>query len=282
MSVDPFIQAPSSTQSINPYSYIMNNPLAGTDPTGYVGKCDQNPTCQMQSFFSSVGSGGSSLIGNLMGRLKTTLTNGHDTKRTTQTQKASAAAEVMSPAAVSFVLNSGGYFDGGEIAKNCQHCRFINGNEGSGGGSVPGLTHHEKIQAAAKGSDDLLDWLVIDDVKETVNGIANGDLPMAAAGIAKLGCKPCKVVDATTVTSRIKESQKLIRAAQAADKSHQAGIDKLTKQLNQGNLNPGIGTKPIGQAKSKIKVKIIRIARSRAMQGCWSRRSVRRLVDCPV
>ncbi len=108
MSVDPFIQAPSSTQSINPYSYIMNNPLAGTDPTGYVSKCNQNPTCQMQSFFSSVGSGGSSLIGNLMGRLKTTLTNGHDTKQTKQTKKVNAAAKVKSPAAVSFVLNSGG------------------------------------------------------------------------------------------------------------------------------------------------------------------------------
>ena len=36
MSVDPFIQSPTSTQSVNPYSYIMNNPLAGTDPTGYV------------------------------------------------------------------------------------------------------------------------------------------------------------------------------------------------------------------------------------------------------
>jgi RHS repeat-associated protein len=35
MSVDPLIQAPTSTQSVNPYSYIMNNPLAGTDPTGY-------------------------------------------------------------------------------------------------------------------------------------------------------------------------------------------------------------------------------------------------------
>ncbi|WP_434927370.1 RHS repeat-associated core domain-containing protein [Shewanella sp. HL-SH2] len=37
MSVDPLIQAPTSTQSVNPYSYIMNNPLAGTDPTGYAG-----------------------------------------------------------------------------------------------------------------------------------------------------------------------------------------------------------------------------------------------------
>ncbi|AYA63451.2 RHS repeat domain-containing protein [Alteromonas sp. RKMC-009] len=33
MSVDPLIH--EGSQGINPYSYIMNNPLAGTDPTGY-------------------------------------------------------------------------------------------------------------------------------------------------------------------------------------------------------------------------------------------------------
>lgn len=37
LSVDPFVQAPGNSQSMNPYSYIMNNPLAGTDPTGYEG-----------------------------------------------------------------------------------------------------------------------------------------------------------------------------------------------------------------------------------------------------
>jgi hypothetical protein len=36
LSVDPFIQDPGNSQSMNPYSYIMNNPLAGTDPSGYV------------------------------------------------------------------------------------------------------------------------------------------------------------------------------------------------------------------------------------------------------
>jgi len=36
--VDPFIQFPSNSQSLNPYSYLMNNPLSGTDPTGYCGK----------------------------------------------------------------------------------------------------------------------------------------------------------------------------------------------------------------------------------------------------
>ena len=34
--VDPIIQFPSNSQSLNGYSYLMNNPLAGTDPTGYV------------------------------------------------------------------------------------------------------------------------------------------------------------------------------------------------------------------------------------------------------
>lgn len=36
LSVDPFIQAPGNSQSMNPYSYGMNNPLAGTDPSGYI------------------------------------------------------------------------------------------------------------------------------------------------------------------------------------------------------------------------------------------------------
>ena len=39
LSVDPFIQAPADSQSVNPYSYIGNNPLAGTDPTGYEAQC---------------------------------------------------------------------------------------------------------------------------------------------------------------------------------------------------------------------------------------------------
>ena len=40
LSVDPVIQSPGNSQSMNPYSYIMNNPLAGTDPSGYAATTD--------------------------------------------------------------------------------------------------------------------------------------------------------------------------------------------------------------------------------------------------
>jgi hypothetical protein len=54
LSVDPFIQDPDNSQSMNPYSYIMNNPLSGSDPSGYVGcaasriksKCNNTPASQ--------------------------------------------------------------------------------------------------------------------------------------------------------------------------------------------------------------------------------------------
>ncbi|RMH39790.1 MAG: hypothetical protein D6694_10845 [Gammaproteobacteria bacterium] len=35
LSVDPFIQGNGNSQGLNPYSYILNNPLAGKDPSGY-------------------------------------------------------------------------------------------------------------------------------------------------------------------------------------------------------------------------------------------------------
>jgi RHS repeat-associated protein len=54
MSVDPLIQSPTSTQSVNPYSYIMNNPLAGTDPTGYCAASRIDSVCES----TDIGHGG--------------------------------------------------------------------------------------------------------------------------------------------------------------------------------------------------------------------------------
>jgi hypothetical protein len=35
LQVDPFISNGADSQSLNPYSYVGNNPLSGIDPTGY-------------------------------------------------------------------------------------------------------------------------------------------------------------------------------------------------------------------------------------------------------
>jgi RHS repeat-associated protein len=46
LSVDPIIGNPLSSQSLNPYSYIGNNPLGGTDPTGYAACLStDSPSC---------------------------------------------------------------------------------------------------------------------------------------------------------------------------------------------------------------------------------------------
>ncbi|MBN8888570.1 MAG: hypothetical protein J0I77_22850 [Rudaea sp.] len=41
LNVDPIIANPASSQSLNPYSYIGNNPLSGKDPTGYQCQMDK-------------------------------------------------------------------------------------------------------------------------------------------------------------------------------------------------------------------------------------------------
>jgi len=53
LSVDPFIQFPGNSQSLNPYSYIMNNPMAGTDPSGYIGLLDVDHYADIDALVSS-------------------------------------------------------------------------------------------------------------------------------------------------------------------------------------------------------------------------------------
>jgi len=66
LSVDPFIQDPGNSQSLNPYSYIMNNPLAGTDPTGYKSETvemkDDDKLIKMDDGNTYLDQGGDSLI----------------------------------------------------------------------------------------------------------------------------------------------------------------------------------------------------------------------------
>ena len=98
MSVDPVIQSPGNSQSINPYSYIMNNPLAGTDPTGYMG-------CAASRIKDSCDDLGSSLGGNgeADSALKVTVKKEGTTVKVhlnggTKTQQLAAAQAIISHA----------------------------------------------------------------------------------------------------------------------------------------------------------------------------------------
>ncbi|TRX53460.1 hypothetical protein FNN08_14395 [Thalassomonas sp. M1454] len=64
MSVDPFIQSPTNTQSINGYSYIMNNPVNGTDPSGYLWNSTSDPLDVGDDMLLFGGSGGSNSNGS--------------------------------------------------------------------------------------------------------------------------------------------------------------------------------------------------------------------------
>lgn len=72
LSVDPFIQEPGNSQSMNPYSYIMNNPLAGTDPSGYL-SCSES---ELDSCM--IGEGETAEITNEDGEVTSTITNNKD------------------------------------------------------------------------------------------------------------------------------------------------------------------------------------------------------------
>ena len=54
ISADPFVQDPFNSQSLNRYSYVFNNPLTFTDPSGF---CVNANGCSGGGFFSTIGFG---------------------------------------------------------------------------------------------------------------------------------------------------------------------------------------------------------------------------------
>jgi hypothetical protein len=67
LSVDPFIQFPLNSQSLNPYSYVLNNPLSGTDPSGYCEASVGTHICGVEAVGTETSATGSHLPTGIFG-----------------------------------------------------------------------------------------------------------------------------------------------------------------------------------------------------------------------
>jgi RHS repeat-associated protein len=75
ISPDPLVQFADESQSFNRYSYVLNNPLRYTDPSGFC--IAGGPSCPMSGLggFSGGGAGGSSFRATLVHSVSTSITN---------------------------------------------------------------------------------------------------------------------------------------------------------------------------------------------------------------
>ena len=76
LSVDPVYQAPTNMQSLNPYSYVMNNPLSLTDPSGYEAGGGTAP-CGGSDKCPDKNSGSTTATGTVTGKVTFTPTGSH-------------------------------------------------------------------------------------------------------------------------------------------------------------------------------------------------------------
>ena len=124
LRVDPLIQAPGNSQSLNPYSYIMNNPLSGTDPTGYASVTEEK-------------------------KIRENVTGSH-IKRVTGTQRTTKITDDKTGAVTSQtveVIKNDGTFLVNSVSSNGQQATVtsINGNYKAGVGTS--VTHEIGSQA---------------------------------------------------------------------------------------------------------------------------------------
>ena len=119
LSVDPFIQAPGNSQSMNPYSYIMNNPLAGTDPSGYIAECDGGDfACQWDHS-----------IGKIFGLPRSLITAQYNGMKTAQTK--SNSSDNKSAA------NKGSTKDNDSVCQNEANCLTVIGSSYAMSHAIP-------------------------------------------------------------------------------------------------------------------------------------------------
>lgn len=148
LSVDPFIQFPQNSQSINGYSYLMNNPLAGTDPSGYLSVTDNWQTLKGFDFFvPEIDKTNQTVI------QKEQKTKGQNVGSTSQ-----------------YSNNVGGFFSAVGDAFSAYGAEIITGDvPGAGPGGLKGATEDPLLGG-------LADFYGAGEVANTITNVTNGNV----------------------------------------------------------------------------------------------------------
>ena len=246
LSVDPIIQAPGNSQSMNPYSYIMNNPLAGTDPSGYCSTSDTAKSCakdletgKPQDIFSTP-------TGSHIKRKVGTITKNKDGTVTVSkgNGKGKESSQTFSKGVLSGTAKEGSVTT--NIAKSLASRETkIEGVPANEGNHSSNSTSGESGVVAAgtaitaDGFGNNLDSEVVKQgVKTTASGAAK-----AVSGLAKVGVAFSILLHSTGLNSgEDKYLEKIIEASKA-------GIQAAKEQIRKSSSNRRA---VIGETQSKV------------------------------
>jgi hypothetical protein len=235
LSVDPIIQSPGNSQSLNPYSYIMNNPLAGTDPSGYMGCAASKIESVCDSTLSNYG-------GNGLGDIKFGLTftaksfSGGNGSLLSQggsgTQSATASAGTSSGSAADLLgqsKNTGIQGSTTSEALSFMWNSFWDNRDEVISGAITGAANSITHQ-----SGGLIEGTVLADISgvnattDILIAGSHGDLSKVAAGAVGFILGKAKVVEHTV--ERMSGTHRQLQNAGAVD-SHHIIQDAAVKEL---------------------------------------------------
>lgn len=215
LSADLFVQAPYNSQSYNRYTYVFNSPLSLIDPTGY----------QAAPPIEEV----------VVTGIRPSPPPGIDLGgyEPTPGEQAGPDPGILAWSIYSAELEAQQAFERDSVNQAVSAQAEQAAKQAQAGVfGIRGFTRDENGNLLFNGEGPKM-------------GMApNPKAIAAAAGVA-----------AKRLVSRIKESSRLVKEAERAGKSNQKSIDKLTEQLSTGNMNPGIGTKPIGRGFSEARAR---------------------------